>query len=165
MAATPQVPADLLQQLHPIHLPTALGIWPWAPGWYVLLGVGVLGLVLGLWWGWRLYCHGRAKRAALRLLDEYASAHSQVPDTQHTAAAIAELLKRVALVYFPRERVANLQGKDWLLFLNATGKNIDFLPEEEALLICPYQARSEHDLTTLFRLARLWIQQRSKACS
>lgn len=144
-------PSALLQQLRPIHLPTALDIWPLAPGWYVLLGCGLLGLVSGLWWGWRIYCHGRAKRAALRMLRDV-----------KTAAELAELLKRVALAYFPRERVAELHGKEWLLFLNATSKNLDFLPEERALLLCPYQAQMDCDLKPLLRLARLWIRQRGK---
>ena len=49
---------------------------------------------------------------------------------------MSELLKQVGLAYFRRERVADLHGRNWLIFLNARGKKLDVLPEEDALLIC-----------------------------
>ena len=55
---------DLLQQLHDIHLPAALGRWPLAPGWLVLLGMLLLLLILGVVWGWRWFRRGKVKREA-----------------------------------------------------------------------------------------------------
>ena len=157
-------PADPLQQLRDIHLPSAIGAWPLAPGWYVLLGLAVLIILMGFWWGWRVYRHGLAKREALNLLDHYERAYTEQSDTQQNSAAIADVLKRVALAYFPRERVAELHGQAWLNFLNDTGVKLDFFAEQDALLICPYQANHVCDLKGLFRLARLWVKQRRIRC-
>ncbi len=156
--------AALLNQLHDIHLPDPLGIWPLAPGWLVLITVVIASLVAIIGWGWYWHRHGKVKRAALRMLAEYEATYRNTSATQSTTAAINELLKRVALAYFPRERVANLYGRDWLLFLNQTSKQLDFLSTEDALLVWPYQAGQGHDLQRLFYLAREWIKQRRTPC-
>ncbi|PJD92444.1 MAG: hypothetical protein CK424_05945 [Legionella sp.] len=156
--------SDILQQLRDIHLPPVPGIWPLAPGWYVLLGLVVLVLLLGSWYGWRQYRHGLAKRAGLKLLEGYANAYTPHVNTQQTSAAIVDVLKRVALAYFPRERVAQLHGQAWLTFLNDTSVHLDFFAEQNALLIAPYQSGYVCDLTRLLSLARLWIKQRRVTC-
>lgn len=161
MSQTP----DLLNQLHDIHQPTALSLWPFAPGWYVVIGLVLLGLIGAIWWGWRWYRHGRVKRAALRMLSQYEKQYYQHANAQQTSADLNELLKRVALAYFPREQVAQLCGKDWILFLNATSQKLDFLPEEDTLLLCPYQKEQAYDLRQLLSLVCAWIQQRGVPCS
>lgn len=155
---------DLLNQLHDIHMPTPVGAWPFAPGWYVLGELILTGLLLASVWGWRRSRYGRMKRSALAILAQYERTYSPMIDTQSTSAALNELLKRVALAYFPRERVAQLYGHDWLIFLNETSHNLDFLSEEEALLVCPYHKELAKDLRPLCDLVRGWIQQRGIPC-
>lgn len=171
---------NLLQELHDIHLPTAVGVWPWAPGWYVLLAVGLILLIGSIGWGWHRWQCGKIKREALKILAQYEKeylamlspgksrdegASSIVSDTQATSAALNELLKRVALAYFPREKVAALYGREWVKFLNDTSKKLDFLTEESVLLNCVYQPSQQQDLRPPFRLVRKWIEQREKPCS
>ncbi len=156
--------SDLLKQLHDIHQPTPLNMWSFAPGWYVVLGVFLIGLGVAILFGWRWYQHGKVKRAALRMLSEYEKEYYQTANAQKTSADLNELLKRVALAYFAREKVAQLCGKDWLLFLNQTSHNLDFLPEEAALLLCPYQKEQPRDLRALLHLVRAWIQERGAPC-
>ena len=155
---------DLLQQLHDIHLPAALGRWPLAPGWLVLLGLLSLLLILGVVWGLRWFRRGKVKREALRVLAQYEKTYYAERDTQTTSAALNELLKRVALAYFPREQVAQLHGKEWLVFLQETSKKLDFLTEGEAFLYAPYQPNHPRDLRPLFHLVRSWIVQRERPC-
>ena len=78
---------------------------------------------------------------------------------------ISELLRRVALVYFPREEVASLKGEAWLTFLSRTSKRIDFNQLRDYLLEFPYQAAREIDLQPLFYGAKEWIKQRRVPCS
>jgi hypothetical protein len=80
------------------------------------------------------------------------------------AARISELLKRVALVYFPRSRVASLQGEAWIDFLSHTGKKLDFNAVRDELIEAPYQPNSSCDLNLLFKISRLWITQRRGSC-
>ena len=160
------VTAKELTQLRDIHLPTPVGWWPLAPGWY---GLAILVLVIVLilvFYISRSYLNGRAKRQALCLLTNYEQQHQRLPNSQITTARISELLKRVALVYFPREDVASLQGERWLAFLNKTGKRLDFNQVRTALLEQPYQPpqAGNNDLQLLFSMARTWIGQRGAPC-
>lgn len=155
---------DLLQQLHDIHLPAALGRWPLAPGWVALLGIMLLLLIVGVVWGWRWVRRGKVKREALRVLALYEKTYYAEMNTQTSSAALNELLKRVALAYFPREQVAQLYGKEWLVFLQETSKKLDFLTEGEAFLYAPYQLNQARDLRPLFHLVRSWIAQRERPC-
>jgi hypothetical protein len=100
-----------LSELKDIHLPDAIGFWPLAYGWWLLLVV----IVLGVGWGiilWRKkHQLGLPKRQALLLL-------SSINETQKTwPRQLNTLLKRLAMVYFPKHQVANLHGKDWCIFL------------------------------------------------
>ena len=156
-----------LSQLRDIHLPDPISWWPLAPGWYLLLliiliFVTILFLIVG-----RYYRNGRAKRQALHLLDQYLKDYQRAPDlsTSIFSTNIAELLKRVALAYYPRSQVASLQGDAWIQFLNCTAKGVDFYSVREALLELPYQPGKKYDLRPLFTVARQWIKrQRGKLC-
>jgi hypothetical protein len=164
----PTLNPNLLQQLHDIHLPPALTLWPLAPGWYLAAMILLLGLAGTVWGGYSWWQKNKIKREALNLLKQYEKTYlSNVVDMNrdhHISAALNELLKRVALAYFPREQVAHLHGKNWLLFLNETSKNLNFLTQEDALLICPYQPNCKRDLYPLFDVCRQWIMQREKPC-
>ncbi len=153
-----------LAQLRDIHLPDPMGWWPLAMGWYVV--AVVLGLVLFsvLFLVIRHIINGRSKRQALRVLESYLQDYLIQRNVQISSARISELLKRVALVYYPRERVASLQGQDWIDFLNQSAKHIDFNPLSVLLLDCPYHPVGEQDLLPLFHLAKLWIKQRRGRC-
>ena len=153
-----------LAQLHDIHLPEAIGWWPLAPGWYVLTLLLIILLVTVIFLMSRYYLNGRARRQALRLLMTYQQSYPKQANSQLSAARVSELLKRVALVYFPRAKVASLQGEAWIVFLNDTSKGLDFNNVRQELLEAPYQPVMEHDLQLLFNQARAWISQRRGSC-
>jgi hypothetical protein len=155
---------DALAALRDIHLPAPIGWWPLAPGWYVVLMFSLLMLLAAIAVLYRQYHQGRARRQALQLLKNYEALHQKKANSQLIAAAISELLKRVALVYFPRTDVASLQGEAWLLFLNNTAKGIDFNLVKQELIEVPFKPKQQIDLGELFRLARAWVTQRSGRC-
>ena len=164
---------DALAQLKDIHLPPPISWWPIAPGWYGLVGL-VVSLLLAGFFVRRFYCRGRAKREGLRLLLIYEKQAQQGDSSAVICAQVTELLRRVALVYFPRQDIAGLQGDDWIMFLNQTGKRTDFMSVRSLLLDRPYQSSAGsgdkegsylEDLTPLFTLVRIWIKQRGAPCS
>lgn len=156
---------EVLKQLHDIHLPKAIGWWPLAFGWYFLI-IATLSLLSILFWiSYRRRIRGRAKREALLLLEHYQQQYLQDQNSQICSKRISELLRRVALVYFPREQVAGLQGKEWIDFLNSSGKGVHFDEISSYLLALPYQPASKVDLSPLFQFARRWIKQRGIPCS
>ncbi|STX52841.1 Uncharacterised protein [Legionella busanensis] len=157
---------QVLAKLHDIHLPDSIGWWPLAPGWYIAACLSLLIISLLITIVYRQYKYARAKRQACQLLASYEHDFLQHGDVSATCAKISELLKRVALVYFPRQDVASLQGDNWINFLNQTSKNINFNAVRECLLILPYQGRSQKvNLKPLFSRAYAWIKQRGIPCS
>lgn len=108
-------PADL-SNLRDIVLPPPVPYWPPAPGW-LILGAALLACLLTLAArlaaAWRRNAY---RRAALRELDAIGSA-----EDPESAQRISTVLKRAALVAFPREEVARLTGEAWRAFLDRTG--------------------------------------------
>jgi hypothetical protein len=162
LAITP--PPQELAQLRDIHLPSPIGWWPLAPGWYVLALLVLITLATTAYFLTRHYIKNRAKRQALKLLDTYREQYQQERH-QLSAARVSELLKRVALVYFPRSNVASLQGEAWITFLTDSSKGLDFEKVRAELLEGPYQSNLSHDLNLLFQMAHTWIRQRRRPCS
>lgn len=156
---------DALAQLKDIYLPSEVTWWPLAPGWYFIALLLVLFLAcLGLL-SYKYHLRKRFKKQAIALLDSYTHQYAKNRNAQLTTAAISELLKRVALVYFPRERVASMHGQDWLNFLTSTSKGLDFNTVSSLLLDAPFQPNQARDLSPLIELATRWIKQRSGSCS
>lgn len=156
--------SSALASLRDIHMPEPIGWWPPAIGW-ILLGVVVILVLLGMV-GYAIYyvVNSRAKRQALRVLETYQEAYLKGTNAQLTSARISELLKRVALVYYPREQVASLVGGDWVAFLNRTSQQLDFNLVSILLIECPYKSVGEYDVTPLFHLAKKWVKQRRGRC-
>lgn len=152
-----------LATLRDIHLPDPIGWWPLAPGWYGLMLFVVALLCLVIFFGYQAYQYRMPKRQALRLLTQYQKQYVLDHNASLACTRVSELLKRVALVYFPRSQVAGLQGDAWLHFLSQTGKKLDFFTVRCELLEAPYCSHTEiSSLSTLFGLAAHWIRQRTR---
>jgi hypothetical protein len=156
---------DPLAQLKDIHLPDPISWWPLAPGWYLLFFLIIFLVSSIIYLTYTRYCHALAKKQALVLLARYHQAYKKERNGSLTSAHISELLRRVALVYFPREDVAGLKGDAWLQFLNRTGKGIDFNSVSDLLLYAPFKKDTPLNLDPLFNIAKLWIKQRRIPCS
>ncbi|RUR18386.1 DUF4381 domain-containing protein [Legionella sp. km535] len=155
---------DPLAQLKDIHLPDPIGWWPLAPGWYVLMSMMFL-LIIGIaYWSYKRHINGLAKRKALGLLHIYKENYLKDRNVQIASARISELLRRVALVYFPRAEVASIHGDDWIDFLNKSSKNIDFKQVKAMLLESPFKTAESVNLDPLFTCAEQWIKQRGAPC-
>lgn len=157
--------ADPLAQLRDWHLPPPPGWWPPAPGWWVL-AVLLLALMLVAVIGWRRRrARGASTRAALRELARIRARFAADGDSRAYAAAVSTLLRRLALVRYPRQQVAGLSGRAWLAFLDATG-GAGFGQDEMARLLTEsaYRPRTVPDEQTageverLARLAADWIR-------
>lgn len=104
--------------LRDLHLPDPVGLWPLAPGWWVLIAIalGALGWVA---WQWtRAFRRNAARRHALRRLRAAVSAYEQHGNAVRLGTELSELLRRTMLAYAPRADVAGLTGEEWLRFLD-----------------------------------------------
>ncbi len=155
---------DPLAQLKDIHLPEAIDWWPLAPGWYVVILLAVFIVLIIAYWVYKRHANSMAKKRALKLLQTYKQHYDKEQNAQTASACISELLRRVALVYYPRGQVAGLHGDEWIEFLNKTSKKIDFKPVKAMLLESPFKTAETVDLKPLFTRAEQWIKQRGVAC-
>ena len=104
--------------LRGLHLPEAVGWWPLAPGWWLLI-VLLLGTVVFLLRAWlRRRAHAAARRRALIKLEESRSAYAYHGNPVTLGAEVSELLRRTMLAYAPRAEVAGLTGDEWLAWLD-----------------------------------------------
>ncbi len=159
MSPTPATP-DPLAGLRGYHLPDAVTWWPPAPGWWLLAGL-LLVLVIAL----TLYLvRRRRRRAAARLaLDELARLRADLKTQGNPGdfvRGLSRLLRRFALVRFPRRRVAGLTGAAWLEFLDAHGGDGRFSAHPGRLLAeAPYRSPAELPADEISDLVEKWIQR------
>lgn len=153
--------------LRGLHLPEAAGLWPPAPGWWLL---GALVLALLAWvtlvlfrqlrrWHFRRWVLGELERLA----DDPVSGAT---GGENLAARVSNLLKRVALLRHPRCEVAALSGEPWLRFLDRTGGDDRFSAGPgQVLATAPYApARSSggmrpQDARALIEVSKSWVRR------
>ncbi len=101
-----------------LHLPEAIGWWPLAPGWWVVILLISIGLVLLLRNWFRNHARGAARRHALRQLELYSKEYLTHHDGVLFGTQLSELVRRTMLAYAPRSEIAGLTGEDWLAWLD-----------------------------------------------
>jgi hypothetical protein len=153
-------PQQLLQ-LRDIHLPGAPAFWPPAPGWWLV--VAVL-LALLAWLTVAALRRYRIRRQRQRVLAALAGLELQLASerTPDALAHISVLLRRLALMRFPRQEVAALTGRAWLRFLDASGGNGRFADGPGRVLATgPYQRSlpSDLDAAVFVALVREWVDR------
>ncbi len=100
--------------------PAAPTLWPLAPVLTSLLILLAVAFLMGLIRGALNWHRNAYRREGMR----------QLQQTTETASILI-LLKRVALVQWPRETVAPLHGDEWLAFLNGSCSRCCFEPNTE----------------------------------
>ena len=141
--------------LEDIITPTEIGIWPLAPGWWLLLLsiVGITTLMIVLIkrhqkkWGYR-------KQALQRLKAEYQ--HWQLAgDEQQCLSAMASIVKRTAITAYPTVNIKSLYGQQWIDFLNKHTQKVVF---DQDLSTALYQKHRGINIDELYEQYKQWIK-------
>jgi hypothetical protein len=152
-----------LDRLQDIVQQETVSWWPPAPFWYCLIALAATWLIYGTGVAVYRWVKNAYRREALRELERIVG---QDPSWQSRLdrswpTEVSTILKRVALVSFPREKVASLSGDPWLCFLTDTCDQVDFLKEPTRCLgsasFDPRVAKSDADLDGVIRDAQAWI--------
>jgi len=141
-----------------IHLPDAISWWPLAPGWWGLLALIVIAIVL--------FWYLRRRKAALK--NKLPSIHSQVmlelktvyqiEDDGLFLQALSELLKRVAITQYGK-KVSGLTGERWLKFLDSKWDKNTFVKGQGRVLIdLPYRKDPQSDRKKLIKVVKSWLE-------
>lgn len=159
---------DPLSELAGIHLPEPVGIWPLAPGWWILL---IAILVSAFFLTRTLRAQWKRKRIcsfAIKELDKCLAAFT-AKASQADAQAMGQLslnyvsevnavLRRVALKHYPFGKIASLSGDDWIAFLR-NGGDATLLDESMANAISQGRFARQWDVDpdALYQMAHRWI--------
>jgi hypothetical protein len=106
-----------LQDLKDIRTPMAIEIWPPAYGWWLLAILVVIGICLSTIWLVKARKVTLAKRQALKSLQQIDGS------TLNCMSQLNQLLKRVAITYFPNQNLAEMHSAQWTDFLVKTLPN------------------------------------------
>lgn len=143
---------DLINALEEVPEPPPIAMTPQTPGWIVL---GLLLIVACIGLGLRAFQHWQAdayRRAAL----------AELEDAGNDATRIAEILRRTALVAFPRRDVVPLFGEAWLAFLDSTYPGEAFVSGPgRSVATAPFQA---HPVSPeLKQVATDWVRRHTRS--
>lgn len=130
--------------LRDLHLPEAIGWWPLAPGWWVLIALAMLGLCYLLYKAFLKWRWNAARRMALRELARVQDEYESGLDAVTLATELSQLLRRTMLAYACRDEVAGLTGKRWLQWLDRGLDNQPFSDGSGQMLeSLPYRSREQ----------------------
>lgn len=149
--------------LRDLHLPEVIGLWPLAPGWWVLIALGVAGIGYLLYGQYQKWRWNAARRLALSELRRVRTEYEGGADALTLGKELSELVRRSMLAYAPRGDVAGLTGASWLAWLDrglannpfteGAGKTLETLPYQR-----PENVADEVDVSGLLDA----VQQRLK---
>lgn len=146
-------------RLEEAAMPGTPDLWALAPGWYVLLGLlGVLVVIKCARFGLG-YLKNRYRREALARM------------AQNDLATLPGILKATALSAYPRAEVGPLTGEAWLLFLDRHYDGSAFQSEAgRSLLAIAYRPEDRWpkdggEVQTLTDMVRLWISSHEENAS
>lgn len=146
-----------------LHLPEAIGWWPLAPGWWVVIGLVLLGMFVLIRHWYRNFSNGAARRHALRQLERYSKDYLEHGNGVLFGTQLSELVRRTMLAYAPRAEVAGLTGKEWLAWLDRDLDRAHFAEGDgRALIEWPYRNAAaglhKSDLAPLVDAVRLRLR-------
>ncbi|KAB1072483.1 DUF4381 domain-containing protein [Methylobacterium planeticum] len=147
-----------LANLRDLAVPDPVAFWPPAPGaWFVLAGLGAM-LAMSLRDVLSRHYADAYRRAAMAELDRIAA--SLGPDAS-AVDRISEVMKRAALVAFPRDEVAPLSGAGWADFVARTGGAKLDAGAVRRLLLEAYDTRHPDagEVRNLIAQARIWVSE------
>jgi hypothetical protein len=146
-----------LKDLKDIHPPAAIEIWPLAYGWWLLAILVIVAIFLLANWVIKARKETLAKRQALKSLQQIDGSNLNcVPQ-------LNQLLKRVAMTYFPQQNVQEMHGSQWADFLVKTlpdKKAKGIIGSFESMQQTLYQARiSENaDFPSYYKSVEVWLK-------
>ena len=151
---------QLLSQLKDINGLDKISWWPLATGWWILLG-----LIIILWISIVFYRRYRARKEAswqAQVKSLFTDLHD-LKTTKEKAAALSELMRRLAIHKYGRQSCAGLEGNEWLEWLaQHDPKDFDWFENAKILIEAPYMPDnseiSDVDFAPLIKAAERWVK-------
>ena len=140
-------------QLHDLYEPAPVQFRFETPGWYLLTGLLLVVIILFVIFQSRKYIKNRYRREALHELDSLTHEILVFPQ-------LFVVLKKAAMHKYGRERVGRLYGKEWLTFLEKTGKKVRLADYQEQIAQAVYAGKKIDPETqhAILLNAKKWVE-------
>ncbi len=149
--------------LRDLHLPEGIGLWPLAPGWWLLIALIAAALLYFIVKRIQHWRQNASRRLALGQLARIRREYESGKDVLSLSKELSELLRRGMLAYAPRAEVAGLTGEPWFKWLDrglegepfssGAGRNLESLPYQR-----PETVRDEIDISALIETVAKRLQ-------
>lgn len=149
-------PPDALSQLKDIHQPPTGGLWPPAPGWWLLALVTLVLIAVSVW---LLRRHRQKTRWRRLARAELARLSAVAEPTPEWFSSLNTLLKQIARECYPERHPEALSGQEWIDFLlaQAPADRIASRPLVEAMVHSALQPGASADPNQALDFARHWL--------
>lgn len=135
--------------LRDIHLPDPVSWWPLAIGWWLLIGITII-LVMVTAVIVQRFIRQTLKKQAIKALKEIEIEFGKNNDATSALARISVLLRRIAVTRNPKD--AGVIGEAWLKLLDS--------PHNLDLLSAPYRSEvTEEEVDQFFQLSKKVIHR------
>jgi len=144
-----------LDNLHDIIVPPAIGFFPLAPGWYIVL---LLLLSLLFHFGYRYYQAYKKEQYRRDAQEELEALNDK---NRENSIALLGLAKRVGISAYGRESIAKLYGNMWWDFMQNHSKvsvGLELRASIEKLLYNEDTAFDESVFDAVFLMVSQWIE-------
>ncbi|GAB5414178.1 MAG: DUF4381 domain-containing protein [Congregibacter sp.] len=145
---------QLVQMLDPLRDPAAIGWWPLAPGWWLVIALVAALITWLVILAIRYYRRGAPIREAKRELDRIRTEHASV---NATLTAINALQRRLAISLSGRRSCAQLTGAQWSDFLNALSRDQGEYFSASLLGVAYQPTASDGDVEALLAATSEWL--------
>lgn len=144
--------------LRDIHLPAEPGLWPPAPGWWLL---ATILLALLVWFSIRWYQRRQRQkqwRTMRQLWHNIQQDHQSHGDDSKLARDLSNLLRRFVRHQLKNPQAAGLSGEQWVVFLNKGLKEPVFDQFSNTLNSGLYQQQHDYQTQALLQAVHQFLK-------
>ena len=147
-----------LAQLKDIHAAPDPGIWPLAPGWWLLM-VLFASLIIAIVLVVKRYRHWRRRQAIINMFESVLTEYQNQGDATNMAAQLHRLIRQLMLANGEHQQLG-LSGDAFLDYLDQSNDDQSFAKGiGRVLLDAPYQRQSAFDAAAPHTVVMQWVKQ------
>lgn len=153
--------AQTLKDIDPID---GVSAWPLAWGWWGVIVLILLGLSFFAYKLYRIQQYKNSWRyAAVRELEQLRNQLNETAANESAAQQVSEIIRRIAIKIYGREKCAGLVGQEWLRWLKQNDpQNFNWPKEGVSLLTQSYapakSATSSKEMVILIDAIKEWVR-------
>lgn len=145
------------QDINTVIEPVRVSYWPLQPGWYLLMAIVLILLLLMVWKRYKRRLKDAYKREAIKSIQS-------LSNDNDFFFQLNQIIKAVAIKSYGREKVASLAGKEWITFLQKSKEGVisssNVLKSLESQQYLKRENQTENSDIDMYKLESIkWIKK------